>query len=294
MTILVTGATGALGRLVVSHLLEVVGPSEFAVSARDPGRATDLADAGVDVRKADFDDLASLDAAFADVRRLLVISTGSLDDDVRIQQHTNALDAAARAGVEHLAYTSVIDAQTSPLKLAAAHRETERLIRGSGIAFTFLRNGLYHEPFVGLLGQALRHGALVTSAGAGRIATASRDDLALAAATVLSTPGHEGAVYELTGPRAWSFDELAQIPAAHAGRPLVHTSVSDEALTAILTGAGLPAVAAGMFVDVNANIRAGLLAEVSQDLAGLIGRSRTSIETAVAAALESQGGAAPS
>lgn len=165
------------------------------------------------------------------MRTLLVISTGTLDDDVRIQPHANAVDAAVRAGVAYLTYTSVTDVQAIPLKLAAAHRESERLIRASGIEFTFLRNGLYHEGFASLLAPALQHGALVSWAGTGRVATASRD-VALAAATVLTTPGHEGAIYELTGPRAWSFDELAQIATAHAGRPLAHTSVSDDELTA--------------------------------------------------------------
>lgn len=286
MTILVTGATGALGRLVVGHLLDAVSPSELAVSVRDPGKAVDLAARGIDVRKADFDDPTSLDGAFTGVRRLLMISTDNLDDGARIRQHANAIDAAARAGVEHLAYTSVVDAQASPLRLAAAHRDTERLIHASGIAFTFLRNALYHEPFAGQLLQAVHHGALVTSAGTGRVATASRDDLAVAAATVLRTPGHEGAVYELTGPRAWSFDELAQVAATTTGRPLVHTSVSDDDLTAILTGAGLPDVVASMFVDVNVNIRAGVLAEVRPDLERLIGRTPTSIETAIAGALQ--------
>lgn len=284
MTMLVTGATGTLGRLVVGHLLDVLPASELAVSVRDPGKAADLADRGIEVRKADFDDPASLDAAFAGVRRLLVISTDG-PDDVRIPQHANAVDAAARAGVEHLAYTSVVDAATSPLRLARTHRETERRIRASGIPFTFLRNGMYHDHYAAQLTQALTHGALISSTGTGRTASASRDDLALAAATVLSSAGQDGAVYELTGPRAWSYDELAQLAAAHTGRALVHTSVTDEEFTTTLTRAGLPGFVVDRLVDLNATTRAGGLAEVRPDLEHLTGRAPSSIEHAVASAL---------
>lgn len=284
MTILVTGATGGLGRLVMGHLLDVVPAGELAVSVRDPGKAADLADRGIDVRKADFDDPASLGAAFAGVHRLLVISTDG-PDEIRIQQHANAVDAAAGAGVEYLAYTSVTDAQTSPLQLARTHRETERRIRATGIPFTFLRNGMYHEHYAYQLTQALEHGVLISSTGTGRIASVSRDDLALAAATVLGTSGHDNAVYELTGPRAWSFDELARLAAAHTGRPLVHTSVSDAEFTAMLTGAGLPEFVVDRLVDINANTRAGVLASVRPDLERLIGRVSTSIGSAVTRAL---------
>lgn len=284
MTTLVTGATGALGRLVVGHLLDVVPAGDIAVSVRDPGKAADLADRGIEVRKADFDDPASLDAAFAGVRRLLVISTDG-PDDVRIPQHANAVDAATRVGVEHLAYTSVVDAATSPLRLARTHRETERRIRASGIPFTFLRNGMYHEHYAAQLRQALTHGGLISSTGTGRTASASRDDLALAAATVLSSAGHDGAVYELTGPRAWSYDELARLATAHTGRPLVHTSVPDEEFTTILTKAGLPGFVVERVVDLNAHTWAGVLAEVRPDLERLTGRAPSSIEDAVASAL---------
>lgn len=284
MTMLVTGATGALGRLVVDHLLDMVPAEEFAVSVRDPGKAADLVDRGIDVRKADFDDPASLDAAFAGVRGLLVISTDG-PDDVRITQHANAVDAAVRAGVQQVTYTSVVDAQTSPLQLARTHRKTELRIRASGIPFTFLRNGLYHEHYAEALSQALTHGALISSTGTGRTASVSRDDLARAAATVLSEPGHDGAVYELTGPRAWSFDELAQLATVHTGKPLVHTNVSDEEFTTMLSRACLPGFVVDRLVDINANTRAGVLAEVRPDLERLIGRAPSGIEHAVARAL---------
>ncbi|MFE9743668.1 NmrA family NAD(P)-binding protein [Saccharothrix saharensis] len=263
MTTLITGATGHLGSLILEHTLTRLPADRLAVSVRDPKKAEGL---GVEVRHGDFD--GPLADTFAGVETLLIVSVDG-PDEIRLQRHFNAVRAAADAGVRHIVYTSVTDADTSPLTLARVHKATEEAIRATGIPFTFLRNGMYHENY-------LPHapGPIVSAAGAGRIASAARDDLALAAAVVLSTPGHENAVYELTGPRAWSFDELAAL----AGT--THQPVSRADRVAGLKGFGLPDFVADLLADIEVNISRGVLAEVRPDLEKLIGRTPSTIEDA--------------
>jgi NAD(P)H dehydrogenase (quinone) len=263
MTTLITGATGNLGSLIVRHTLTRLPADELAVSVRDPERAGDL---GVEVRRGDFD--GPLADTFAGVDRLLIVSVDG-SDEIRVRRHRAAVRAAADAGVRHIVYTSVVDADTSPLGLAEVHAATEEAIRATGIPFTFLRNGMYHENF-------LPHGPgpIVTAAGDGRIASASREDLAVAAAVVLSTPGHENAVYELTGPRAWSFDELAELVGT------THQRVSPEERVAGLKAHGLPDFVAELLTDIEVNIGRGALTEVHPDLEKLINRTPTPITPA--------------
>ncbi|GLZ43677.1 SDR family oxidoreductase [Actinokineospora sp. NBRC 105648] len=282
MTILVTGATGHFGGRAVHHLLDRVPASELVVSVRDAGKATGLATRGVTVRQGDFDRPETLD--FHGVDTLLLVSANGPDAERTAGQRA-AVDAAVEAGVGRILYTSVTDATTSPLGLAKVHADTEERIRASGVPFTFLRNGMYHENYTAGLAQSVEHGALVTSTGTGQVASASRDDLALAAAIVATTDGHDGAVYELTGPRAWSFDELAGIAGQVSGKPLPLAAVTDDEFKAGLLGFGLPGFLAELLTDINANIRVGTLREVRPDLAKLIGREPTPIETAVRAAL---------
>ncbi len=266
MTTLITGATGHLGSLILEHARTRLPADELAVSVRDPRKAEGL---GVEVRSGDFD--GPLADAFAGVGTLALVSVDG-PDEIRVRRHRNAIRAAVDAGVRHIVYTSVTDADTSPLSLARVHEATEEAIRATGIPFTFLRNGMYHENY---LPQG--PGPIVSATGDGRIASASRDDLALAAAVVLSTPGHENAVYELTGPRAWSFDELAAL----AGT--THERVGRAARASGLEGYGLPAFLAELLADIEVNISRGALAEVRPDLEKLIGRAPTTIEDAVRA-----------
>ncbi|WP_440899452.1 SDR family oxidoreductase [Actinosynnema sp.] len=268
MTTLITGATGHLGALIADHVLTRIPASELAVSTRSPEKAEALAARGVDVRKADFDDAESLRAAFAGVDRLVLVSADGPD---RVAQHTRAVEAAKAAGVAFIAYTSVVDADTSPLSLAPDHAATERVIRESGIAFAFLRNGMYHENYT----QALGHGVVAHAAGDGRNASASRDDLAEAAAIVVTGEGHEGKVYELTGPSAWTFAELAALSGDEA-KP-----VTAQERIAGLVGFGLPDFVAELLTDIEVAIGRGALERVTDDLPTLLGRPATPIADAV-------------
>jgi NAD(P)H dehydrogenase (quinone) len=195
--IVVTGATGQLGRLVVEGLLKKVPATELAVAVRTPAKAADFAERGVQVRTADFTQPAGLAAAFAGADKLLLISSNEVGQ--RVPQHQAVVTAAKEAGVGHLVYTSLLHADTSTLGLAPEHRATEQLIRESGIPFTFLRNGWYTENYAPTITQAVEQGSFPGSAGDGKVASASRADYADAAVAALTGEGHEGKSYELAG-----------------------------------------------------------------------------------------------
>ncbi|MBB6345603.1 NAD(P)H dehydrogenase (quinone) [Nonomuraea muscovyensis] len=281
----VTGATGSLGRLAVEGLLANVPADRIAAVARDARKAADLAARGVEVRVADYDDPASLKGAFGAGDRVLFVS-GS-EPGRRVPQHRAVVDAAREAGVALLAYTSVLGGPAADFELAREHQITEQAILDSGVPYVFLRNGWYHEVYTGNLGQALEHGAVVSSTGEGRIASAARADYAAAAVAVLTGEGHENTAYELSGDVAWSFAEYAAELSRQTGREIVHSNVPAETYREILVGAGVPAPFADVLVDVDAAISRGLLATVTGDLSRLIGRPTTPIADAIAAALKS-------
>ncbi|MFD6180812.1 SDR family oxidoreductase [Streptomyces goshikiensis] len=283
MSIVVTGATGALGRLVVEELLGRVPADRLAVVVRNKEKAADLAERGIDVRIADYDDAASLAGAFHAGDRVLLISGSEVGR--RVPQHTAVIEAAKSAGVAQLAYTGILGGPEADFELAAEHKVTEQAILDSGLPYTFLRNGWYHENYTGNLGTVLEHGAVVGSAGAGRVASAARADYAAAAAVVLTGDGHLGRVYELSGDTAWSLAEYAAEVAAQAGRAVEYTEVPAEAHLSILTGAGLPEGFAALLVDVDAAISRGRLAGTGGDLSRLIGRPTTPVSEAIAGAL---------
>ncbi|OKI66638.1 SDR family oxidoreductase [Streptomyces sp. MJM1172] len=283
MSIVVTGATGALGRLVVEELLGRVPADRLAVVVRNKEKAADLAERGIDVRIADYDDAESLAGAFRAGDRVLLISGSEVGR--RVPQHTAVIEAAKSAGVAQLAYTGILGGPEADFELAAEHKVTEQAILDSGLPYTFLRNGWYHENYTGNLGTVLEHGAVVGSAGAGRVASAARADYAAAAAVVLTGEGHLGRVYELSGDTAWSLAEYAAEVSAQAGRAVEYTEVPAEAHLSILTGAGLPEGFAALLVDVDAAISRGRLAATGGDLSRLIGRPTTPVSEAIAGAL---------
>ncbi|MFI5857874.1 SDR family oxidoreductase [Streptomyces parvulus] len=284
MSIVVTGATGHLGRHVVRQLLEKVPADQVTAVVRDRDRAADLAGQGVRLAVADYNAPETFDGLFAAGDRVLLIS-GNEFDKGRVQQHTVVIDAAKRAGVALLAYTS---APTSlKATLADDHRATEEVLVGSGVPYTLLRNGWYHENYTERLAQVLEHGAVVQAAGEGRISSASRADYAAAAVAVLTGEGHENKAYELGGDEAWGFAEYAAELSRQTGREIAYTPVSAEAYTDILTGAGLPAPLAAILTGVEASIEKGELIVTTGDLSRLTGRPATPLAEAVAAGLRS-------
>ncbi|MET8857631.1 SDR family oxidoreductase [Streptomyces sp. NPDC004579] len=283
MSIVVTGATGHLGRHVVEQLLEKLPAEEITAVVRDESKAADLAARGVRLAVADYNTPETFDGLFAAGDKVLLIS-GNEFDKGRVGQHRVVIDAAAAAGVSLLAYTSAPGSLTAAL--ADDHRATEDVLLASGVPYTLLRNGWYHENYTENLAPVLAHDAVVQAAGEGRIASAARADYAAAAVAVLTGEGHENKTYELSGDEAWGFAEYAAELSRQTGKEIVYNSVSPEAFTSILTGAGLPEGFAGILAGVDVSIEKGELAVTSGDLSRLTGRPTTPIAEAVAAALK--------
>ncbi|EMF27742.1 MULTISPECIES: SDR family oxidoreductase [Streptomyces] len=283
MSIVVTGASGKLGRHVVEQLLEKVPAEQVTAVVRSPEKVADLAARGVRVAVADYNAPETFDGLFAAGDKVLLIS-GNEFDKGRVRQHSLVIDAAKAAGVALLAYTSAPATLTATL--ADDHRGTERALLDSGVPYVLLRNGWYHENYTENLGPVLEHDAVVAAAGEGRISSASRADYAAAAVAVLTGEGHENATYELGGDEAWSFAEYAAELSRQTGREIAYNPVTPEQLTGILVGAGLPEPMAAMFAGVDAAIAEGQLVVDSGDLSRLAGRPTTPLAEAVTAALK--------
>ncbi|MER6428986.1 SDR family oxidoreductase [Streptomyces sp900105245] len=283
MSIVVTGATGHLGWHVVEQLLEKVPAERITAVVRDKEKAAGLAARGVRLAVADYNAPDTFDGLFSAGDRVLLIS-GNEFDKGRVRQHEVVIDAARAAGVALLAYTSAPGSLRAAL--ADDHRATEEVLLASGLPYSLLRNGWYHENYTENLAPVLEHGAVVQAAGDGRISSASRADYAAAAVAVLTGEGHENTTYELGGDVAWGFAEYAAELSRQTGREIVYNPVSVEALTGILTGAGLPAPLAAILAGVDASIEKGELAVSSGDLSRLTGRPTTPLADAVAAALK--------
>ncbi|WAU79153.1 SDR family oxidoreductase [Streptomyces sp. Qhu-G9] len=283
MSIVVTGATGHLGRLVVEGLLEKVPAERITAVVRNEEKAADLAARGVKIAVADYNAPETFDSVFSAGDRVLLIS-GNEFDKGRVGQHKIVLDAAKAAGVALLAYTSAPGSLSAAL--ADDHRGTEEAILASGVTYALLRNGWYNENYTENLAPVLEYGAVVQAAGEGRVSSASRADYAAAAVAVLTGEGHENKTYELGGDTAWGFAEYAAEVAKASGKEIVYNSVPVEAYTGILTGAGLPGPLAAILAGVDASIEKGELVVTSGDLSRLTGRPTTPIAESVAAALK--------
>lgn len=281
--IIVTGATGQLGRLVIASLLKTTPAAQIVAAVRDVAKAADLAAQGVQVRRADYNDAASLDSAFAGATKVLLISSNELGQ--RVPQHRAVIDAAARAKVGLFVYTSVLHADSSQLSLAAEHLETEALIRASGLAYSLLRNGWYVENYTAGLGGALAHGALAGAAGEGRIAAAARADYADAAAAVLASAGPVEHVYELAGDHAFTLAELAAEVSRQSGKQVPFHNLPQIEYQEMLLGLGLPAPLAELIADADAAAAKGALDDSGRALSKLIGRPTITLADAVKAAL---------
>jgi NAD(P)H dehydrogenase (quinone) len=282
MTIVVTGATGQLGRLAVQALLDRgVAGEQIIATGRNIDKLTDLAACGVTVRFADFDDPATLPGAFAGADRLLLVSGNEAGN--RARQHANAIAAAKAAGVQLIVYTSIANADRSSLLLAEEHLATERDLAAAGVPYVVLRNSWYLENYTAQLPTYLAHG-IAGAAGAGRVSAATRADFADAAAAVLTEDGHAGAVYELGG-AAFTLPELAAAVSHATGAQVTYTDLPIEAYEQILVGAGLPATMARILADADRGLAAGELYVDSGHLEKLIGRSATTLAEAIEAGI---------
>ncbi|GHK00367.1 SDR family oxidoreductase [Streptomyces sp. NPDC003753] len=283
MSIVVTGATGHLGRHVVEQLLEKVPAEQITAVVRTPEKAADFAERGVRIAVADYNAPETFDGVFSAGDKVLLIS-GNEFDKGRVQQHQVVLDAARTAGVALFAYTGA----PSSLKAALAddHRATEQAILASGVPYVLLRNGWYHENYTENLAPVLEHGAVVQAAGEGRVSSASRADYAAAAVAVLTGEGHENKAYELGGDEAWGFADYAAELSKQTGKEITYNAVSVEAYEGILKGAGLPGPLAAVFAGVDASIEKGELEVTTGDLSRLAGRPTTPLAEAITAALK--------
>ncbi|WPO42443.1 SDR family oxidoreductase [Tardiphaga sp. 42S5] len=282
--ILVTAANGQLGRLTIDALLKIVPAGQIVAGMRDPVKGRDLAAKGVTVVAADYTKPETLDAAVKGIDRLLLISSNELGQ--RIAQHRNVIDAAKKAGVKLIAYTSVLRADTSKLSVAKEHLPTEALIRASGIPFALLRNGWYTENYTASIPAALAHNALVSSAKDGRIASASREDYAAAAATVLAGGDHAGKVYELAGDEAFTLDDFAAEISKQSGKAIPYVRLPEAEFKAIMLNAGLPEELAELIATSNTAAADGALFDDGHTLSKLIGRKTTPFATTIAEALK--------
>ncbi|MFV0451447.1 MAG: NmrA family NAD(P)-binding protein [Propioniciclava sp.] len=284
-TYAVTGASGQLGRLIVRALLERhVPPADIVALARDTTKVADLAAAGVRTRLADYDRPETLAPALDSVDRLVLVSGSEVGK--RATQHAAVLAAAEAAGVQRIAYTSLLKADTSTVVLAAEHVATEEALAASPIETTLLRNTWYTENYLGQIADYTARGAIVAAAGDAQLTTATRADLAEAAAAAV-TAETVGAVYELGG-STFTFAELASAITTATGTEVLYTPVSVADLTAAMVAGGLDEGTAGFWASVDASIARGDLFTSSTDLADLIGRAPTSLAQAVTDAVEQQ------
>ncbi len=279
MKILVTGATGKLGSKVVEALLKKVPADQLAVSVRNPQKAEGLRSLGIEVRHGDFDQPETLEKAFAGIDRLLIISADG-DNETRIRQHTHAVEAAAKAKVGFIAYTSVGNAQESTLFLAPVHSHTEKAIVATGIPYSFLRNNWYLENELSSIQGVLAGAPWVTSAGDGRVGWALRADYAEAAAAVLAGSGHENTIYELSG-QPLTQGEIAAALGTVLGKEVTVQQVDDATYGEIMKGAGVPDFVIPMLVAIQADIRKGSLDVASSDFEKLLGRPATPVAEAL-------------
>ena len=282
--IAVTGASGQLGRLAIQFLLSRHPAARILAIARDPAKIADLAEAGVQVRQGDYDRPDTLDAALAGVERLLLVSSSEIGK--RAPQHQAVIDAAIRAGVSLVAYTSLLHADTSPLGLAVEHVQTEQALQASGLPHALLRNGWYAENYTAGIAGALQHGVVLGSAGDGRLSLAARADYAEAAAIIMASDATQaGKVYELAGDHAITLTDFAALVARQTGIPIAYQDLPQQDYRAALLSAGLPGFVADLLSDSDAGAAKGGLFDDSGTLGRLIGRATTPIEDVIASAL---------
>lgn len=269
-TVLVTGASGHLGQQVLESLLKK-SKIKIIATSRDASKLKAFADRGVETRSADFADADSLVKAFAGADRLLIISTDAIGS--RVAQHKNAIDAAVKAGVKHLVYTSWVNPDRSPALVAADHIETEKLIEKSGLTYTILRNSFYTDNLLGALPHAIQSGTLAGAQGGGRQAYVTREDCAHAAAGALLSDEYINAIYDITGPTAVSYPELAKILSEISGKEIKSLDLPASDYKGALVGSGLPEFVADLFLSFDLSVKQGSVAGVTTAVKDLSGQA---------------------
>lgn len=277
MKIGITGATGHLGRLVVAKMKEKGAAGDLVALVRSPQKAADL---GIEAREADYDKPETLNRALEGIDTLLLISGSEVGK--RAKQHQHIIDAAKQNGVQRIVYTSLLHADTSSVSLATEHRATEQALKASGIPHTLLRNGWYTENYTGSIQGALGGGAVIGSAGEGRISAATREDYAEAAVAVLTSEGHEGKVYELAGDEAFTLKEYAAELSRQTGREIPYKNLPEAEYAAALAGFGIPEEMAKAIAGWDISVSKNDLYDDSRQLSKLIGRPTTPLSEAVA------------
>jgi len=279
--ILVTGATGPLGKAVVEFLLQKTPASNIAALVRDPAKAEDLKAQGVDIRQGDYNDYASLVKAFTGIDKLYFVSGNDIPN--RSVQQANVVRAAKQAGVKHALYTSFLrknETSTSPIALVAqAHLETEAALMAGGIAYTILRHTLYTDMLPFFMGdKVLESGVIFQPAGEGKVSYALRTDMAEAAANILTSQGHENKIYEIAGNDAVSYQEVAKIMSDLSGKSINYISPTQESFREELTKAGVPEHYIGLFGGFAEGIKQGEFDHTDPTLEKLLGRKPVSVK----------------
>ncbi|MFZ6713246.1 SDR family oxidoreductase [Undibacterium sp. TC9W] len=281
--IAVTGANGQLGRLVIQALLGTVPANQIVAIVRDISKAEDLSASGVQVRQGDYSQPETLTTALQGVKKVLLVSSSEIGQ--RLEQHNNVVQAAKNAGVELMAYTSILHADTSPLLLAQEHIATEKLIRDSGLPFVFLRNAWYIENYFSAVGTALQTGKVFGAAGEGKFSAASRADFAVAAAAVLTGSDQGGKIYELAGDQAFTLAELAATLAELSGKPVAYVNYAEAEYKDLLVSFGLPEGFAHILAQSDTGAAQGGLYDGSGQLAKLIQRPTATLRSVLQAHL---------
>lgn len=275
--IAVTGATGQLGQLVIKHLLNKVEPQQIVALVRNIEKAASLTSLGVQVRQANYSKPETLESALDGVAKLLLISSSEVGQ--RATQHKNVIDAAKKAGVELLAYTSLLHADTSPLALAEEHVETEAYLKQAEVPHVLLRNGWYTENYLASVAPALANGGFIGCAKDGKISSAAREDYAEAAAAVLTSEAEQnGKVYELSGDEAYTLSELSALISKKSGKAIPYINMEEADFAKALEGAGLPAPFAAVLANSDTGASQGALYDDSKTLSALIGHPTKSLE----------------
>lgn len=284
MKIGVTGATGQLGRIVIEKLKKKTGAENIVALVRSPQKASDL---GVEVREFDYDKPENLSEALSGIDKLLLISGSEIGK--RLSQHTNVIEAAGKADIKLIVYTSLLRADSSTISLAPEHYGTEKVLEKSGIPYVLLRHGWYTENYTGSLGGVIDHGTLYGSSGEGKISSATREDFAEGAVAVLTTEGHEGKIYELAGDETFTMNDFAAEISRQTGKDIPYVNLPEKDYAQALVQAGLPESVAGFLAGTHTSTEKGDLFDDSHQLSKLIGRPTTPLAKAISNALSNRG-----